>query len=178
MGSMDIYAESAVGNADELPYGDDTFQVVDEAAGGVIAYCHADSAERIVAALIAAGPQPAKASTLAELIGVLSICDPAAKVLLDYRGQLTRFGKPTYYRSYHDELALTPDGAGDRSVAEVIEILREVRVSGFTRPGVSTRTTDSTNVWVANYREASGLRVNGVREDGGTVVITTEDQGF
>lgn len=54
MVSMDIYAESAIHNTDVLPYGDETFQIVDEAEGGVLAYCHEDNAERIVAALIAA----------------------------------------------------------------------------------------------------------------------------
>ena len=54
MMSMDIYAESAVQNTDVLPYGDATFQIVDEAMGGVIAYCHKDNAGRIVDALIAA----------------------------------------------------------------------------------------------------------------------------
>lgn len=51
---MDIYAESAVGNTEILPYGDATFQIVDGAEGGVVAYCHEASADRIVAALIAA----------------------------------------------------------------------------------------------------------------------------
>lgn len=54
MKAMDIYAQSALGNTDNLPYGDDTYQIVDEGEGGVIAYCHNDSADRIVGALIAA----------------------------------------------------------------------------------------------------------------------------
>lgn len=54
MVSMDIYAESAIHNTDVLPYGEGTYQIVDEAMGGVIAYCHKDNAERIVAALLAA----------------------------------------------------------------------------------------------------------------------------
>lgn len=51
---MDIYAEPALDNTEELPFGTGTFQIVDEAMGGVIAYCHRDNAERIVAALLAA----------------------------------------------------------------------------------------------------------------------------
>lgn len=54
MVGMDIYAESALHNTDSLPFGDATFQIVDEAEGGVIAYCHKDNADRIVAVLTAA----------------------------------------------------------------------------------------------------------------------------
>lgn len=48
MVAMDIYAQSALHNTDILPYGDATFQIVDEAQGGVIAYCHEGSADRII----------------------------------------------------------------------------------------------------------------------------------
>lgn len=176
MGAMDIYAESALNNADVLPYGDDTFQIVDEGQGGVIAYCHASTAERIVAALKATDPRTTPASTLGTLIAALSGCDPDAKVLLECRGEMARPGKPTYYRSYHNELALTHDGDADKTVAMLLDILRDVRVYGFTRPGRATEAPDSTNVWVANYREPSGLRVVGVRNEGATVVVLTEDQ--
>jgi hypothetical protein len=37
---MDIYAQVTIGNTDDFPYGDATYQIIDEAAGGVIAYCH------------------------------------------------------------------------------------------------------------------------------------------
>jgi hypothetical protein len=61
---MAIYAESAIHDTDVLPYGEGTFQIIDEESFGrsVIAYCHEDNAERIVAALIAADtaePAPA-----------------------------------------------------------------------------------------------------------------------
>jgi hypothetical protein len=177
MSPMDIYAESALHNTDVLPYGDDTFQVVDEAQGGVIAYCHASTADRIVAALKASDPRTTAASTLGTVIGALGPCNPDATVLLDYRGELVNPGKPTYYRSYHDELALTPDGTKPVKVAEMLDTLRDIRVFGFTRPGRETGAPDYTNVWVAKHRDPSGLRVVGVRNDGGTIVVLTEDQG-
>lgn len=174
MMSMDIYAESALDNTDVLPYGDDTFQIVDEALGGVIAYCHEDSADRIVGALIAArdaGPVPAP--DLGSLIEVLADCNPDAEALVPYNGELVWPARPTYYRGFHDELAIRPDGPMHTTVGALLEILRDIRTNGFTRPGVETAAFDSTGVWVAKHREPSGLRVTGVRDEGSRVVIVT-----
>lgn len=173
MGSMDIYAEPAADNTDLLPYGDATFQVVDEAQGGVIAYCHSDSAARIVAALMTYDDSITSATDLGSLINALATCDHDAELLLDYGGELAHLGKPTYYRSYHNELALTPDGTGPKTVAETLDILRDVRIHGFTRPGRETSAPDHTNVWVAKYRDPSGLRVTGVRSEAKRVIILT-----
>lgn len=173
MGGMEIYAESALHNTDVLPYGDDTFQIVDEAAGGVIAYCHADNADRIVAALMA-HDGVTEATNLGMLIDTLIACDPDAEVLLDNAGTLAHFGRPTYYRNYHNELALTPDGTEAKTVGQVLDILRDVRIHGFTRPGTETSAPDYTGIWVANYREPSGLRVRGVRREANRVIIVTE----
>lgn len=176
MGCMEIYAESALHNTDVLPYGDSTFQIVDEAAGGVIAYCHSDNADRIVAALNAHDPQITPATDLGSLIQALASCDPDAEVLLDYNGSLAQPGKPTYYRNYHNELALRPDGTKAATVAGMLDVLREIRAYGFTRPGIATEAPDYTGVWVAKHREPSGLHVTGVRNGGGTVVILTENR--
>lgn len=176
MSRMDIYAESALHNTDVLPYGEDTFQIVDEAQGGVIAYCHASTADRIVAALKAVNTTTVAAATLGGLIAALRCCDPESTVLLDYAGDLVNPGKPTYYRGYHDELALTPDGTKPVTVAELADVLADIRVNGFTRPGRDTEAPDTTGVWVAAYRESSGLHVTGLRVEDGTVVVLTENR--
>jgi hypothetical protein len=173
---MDIYAESALHNTDSLPYGPDTFQVVDEAEGGVIAYCHRDSADRIVAALTAAGNRTIPASTLGPLVEALESCPPSAPVFVDYRGQLLHPGVATYYRGYHDELAISPDGIGRDTVADLVLTLRTILRDGFTRPGTETAAPESTGVWVAKYRDASDLHVIGVRAERSMVVILTEDR--
>lgn len=173
-----IYAQSAVGGTDILPYDEDTYQIVDESLGGVIAYCHKDSAERIVAALKASNDQTtALASTLGPLIEALRACDPDATVLLDYYGELVNPGKPTYYRGFHNELALTPDGIKPVMVAELIEVLRDIHLFGFTRPGRETEAPATTGVWVAKHREPSGLHVVGIRAEDNTVVVLTEERG-
>lgn len=173
MGSMDIYAEPAAENTDLLPYGDATYQIVDLAQGGVIAYCHSGSAERIVAALKAYDQSITAATNLGMLIDALAACDPQAELRLDYGGEMAHLGRPTYYRSYHNELALTPDGTGPKTVAETLDILRDVRIHGFTRPGRETAAPDHTNVWVARYRDPSGLRVTGIRSEANRVIILT-----
>jgi hypothetical protein len=99
-----------------------------------------------------------------------------AEVLLDYSGELMHPGKPTYYRSYHNELALTPDGTKPSTVAELLDILRDIRVYGFTRPGRETTAPDYTGIWVAKHREPSGLHVTGVRNETTRVVILTEER--
>jgi hypothetical protein len=171
---MDIYAQSALGNTDTLPYGDATFQIVDEAEGGVIAYCHADSAERIVAALTSArGAAAVPASDLGTLIEVLSARNPEAEALVAYNGELAWPARPTFYRGFHDDLAIQPDSPVRTTVSSLLERLRDVRANGFTRPGVETAAHDHTAVWVAKYRESSGLRVTGVRDEGSRVVIVT-----
>lgn len=176
MGAMEIYAESALHNTDVLPYGVDTFQIVDEAAGGVIAYCHSDSAARIVAALRAHDESVTEAINLGMLIEALTACDPDAEVLLDNGGTLAHFGKATYYRGWHNELALTPDGTQPTTVAQMLDTLRDVRVNGFTRPGGETDASDNTGVWVANYRDPSGLHVTGVRREAKRVIILTGEK--
>lgn len=176
MSRMDIYAESALNNTDVLPYGDDTFQVIDESQGGVIAYCHASNAERIVTALKAVNTTTVAAATLGGLISALRCCDPDSAVLLDYAGDLVSPGKPTYYRGYHNELALTPDGSKPVTVAELVDVLCDIRVYGFTRPGRNTEASDTTGVWVAKYRESSALHVTGLRVEDGTVVVLTENR--
>lgn len=144
---MDIYAESAPHNIDLLPYGDDTFQIVDEAQGGVMAYCHASNSDRIVAALREFTSRPTViASTLGPLIEALRGCHPDATALLDYCGGLVNPGKPTYYRDYHNELALTADGTRPVKVAELIEVFRDIRLYGFTRPGRETEAPATTGV--------------------------------
>jgi hypothetical protein len=175
---MDIYAESAVHNTDVLPYGADTFQIVDERQGGVIAYCHSSTADRIVAALKAesANRPTVIASTLGPLIEALRGCDPDATVRLDYCGDLVNPGKPTYYRGYHNELALTPNGTKPVKVAELVEILRDILLFGFTRPGRETEAPATTGVWVAKHREPSGLHVMGIRVEDSTVVVLTEER--
>jgi hypothetical protein len=171
---MDIYAQSALHNTDNLPYGDDTFQIVDEALGAVIAYCHRDSAERIVAGLIAARDAAAiPASDLGSLIEALAACDPEAEALVTYNGELAWPGRPTFYRGFHDELAIRPDAPVRTSVASLLEHLRDIRANGFTRPGVETAAFGNTALWVAKYREPSGLRVTGVRNEGSRAVIVT-----
>jgi hypothetical protein len=175
MGAMDIYAESALDNTDLLPYGDDTYQIVDEALGGVIAYCHEGSADRIVGALIAARDAAnfAPAPDLGSLIEVLAACNPAAEALVAYNGELAWPARHTYYRGFHDDLAISPDGPVRTTVGALLEILLDIRTNGFTRPGVETAAFDSTGVWVAKHREPSGLRVTGVRDEGSRVVIVT-----
>lgn len=171
---MDIYAQSALGNTDNLPYGDATFQIVDEAEGGVIAYCHEDSADRIVAALIAARDAAAiPASDLGSLIEVLAACDQEAEALVDYNGDLAWPARPTFYRGFHDDLAIRPDAPVRTTVASLLEHLRDIHANGFTRPGVETAAFDSTALWVAKHREHSGLRVTGVRNEGARVVIVS-----
>lgn len=44
-----IYSEPA--DAEDRPWGDDTAQIVDLTAAGVIAYCHKENAHRVVMAL-------------------------------------------------------------------------------------------------------------------------------
>lgn len=173
---MDIYAESALHNTETLPYGPDTFQVVDTAQGGVIAYCHAANADRIVAALRAADTWTVPASTLGPLIEALESCPPTAPLYVDYRGHLIHPGRATYYRGYHDELAISPDGTGDDTVSDLVETLREILSNGFTRPGTETAAYETTGVWLAKYREASELHVTGIRVERYRVVILTEDR--
>lgn len=173
---MDIYAESALHNTETLPYGDDTSQIVDEAEGGVIAYCHRDSADRIVAALRAVDNRTIPASTLGSLVEALESCSPSAPVFVDYRGHLLHPGVATYYRGYHDELAISPDGIGRDKVSDLVLTLRTILRDGFTRPGTETAADESTGVWVAKYRDASDLHVVGVRAERSRVVILTEDR--
>jgi hypothetical protein len=173
---MDIYAESALHNTETLPYGSDTFQIVDELAGGVIAYCHEGSADRIVAALQAADSRTIAASTLGPLIQALESCPPASPLYVDYRGHMLHPGAATYYRGYHDELAISPDGIGRDTVADLVLTLRTILRDGFTRPGTETAAPESTGVWVAKYRDASDLHVVGVRAERHRVVILTEDR--
>lgn len=174
---MDIYAQSALGNTEHLPYGDGTYQIVDEAQGGVIAYCHRDSADRIVSALTAADNRTIPASTLGPLIQALETCRPNAPVFVDYRGQLLHPGVPWYYRGYHDELAISPDEIGRDTVSDLVLTLHTVLRGGFTRPGTETAAYETTGVWIAKHRDASGLHVTGVRVERHRVVILTEDRG-
>jgi hypothetical protein len=176
MSTMDIYAQSTLNNTNDLPYGDATYQIVDEAEGGVIAYCHRDSADRIVAALIEADNRTIPASTLGPLIQALETCRPNAPVFVDYRGQLLHPGVATYYRGYHDELAISPDGIGRDTVSDLVLTLRTILRDGFTRPGIETAAYETTGVWVAKYRDASDLHVTGVRVERHRVVILTEDR--
>ncbi|HEX9088691.1 MAG TPA: hypothetical protein VF867_14330 [Arthrobacter sp.] len=173
---MDIYAESALHNTEHLPYGPDTYQVVDEAQGGVIAYCHRDSAERIVSALRAADNRTIQASTLGSLVEALEDCPPSAPVFVDYHGHLLHPGVATYYRGYHDELAISPDGIGRDTVSDLVLTLRTILRDGFTRPGTETAAPESTGVWVARYRDTSDLHVVGVRVERSRVVILTENR--
>ncbi|MET4143954.1 hypothetical protein [Arthrobacter sp. UYCo732] len=174
---MEIYAESALHNTETLPYGDDTFQVVEEAEGGVIAYCHRGSAERIVAALRAADTRIIPASTLGELIKALESCSPDAPLYVDYRGHLIHPGIAMYYRGYHDDLAISPDGTGDDTVSDLTETLRDILRDGFTRPGTETAAYETTEVWIAKLRDASNLHVTGIRVERYRVVILTDDRG-
>lgn len=176
MGPMDIYAESA-SHTEHLPYGTDTFQVVDEAQGGVIAYCHSANAGYIVAALTAAATRTVPASTLGPLIEALESCPPSAPVYVDYRGHLVHPGRATYYRGYHDELAISPDGTVCDTVSDLALKLREILRMGFTRPGTETAAHETTEVWVAKFRDPSGLHVSGVRIERHRVIILTEDRG-
>lgn len=177
MSLMDIYAQSALGNTEHLPYGDDTFQIVDEAQGVVIAYCHRDSADRIVAALTAADNRTIHASTLGPLIQALESCPPNAPLYVDYRGHLIHPGIAWYYRGCHDELAISPDGTGDDTVSDYVETLRDILRDGFTRPGIETAAYETTGVWIAKLRDASNLHVTGIRVERLRVVILTEDRG-
>lgn len=173
---MDIYAEAALHNTESLPYGPDTFQVVDEKQGGVIAYCHSANADRIVAALRAADNRTIPASTLGPLVEALESCPPNAPLYVDYHGHLIRPGNAAYYRGYHNELAISPDGTGDHTVSEYAETLRGILRDGFTRPGTETAATETTGVWVAKHRDASNLHVVGVRVKRSWVAILTEDR--
>lgn len=145
----------------------------------MIAYCHASTADRIVAALKAESATRATviASTLGPLIEALRGCHPDATVLLDYCGGLVNPGKPTYYRGYHNELALTPDGTKPVKVAELVEVLQDIRLYGFTRPGRETEAPAATGAWVAKHREPSGLHVVGIRVEDSSVVVLTEERG-
>ncbi|ACL42304.1 hypothetical protein Achl_4353 (plasmid) [Pseudarthrobacter chlorophenolicus A6] len=176
MRAMDIYAEPAADNTASRPYGDATYQIVDQAAGGVVAYCHSASASRIVAALKEYDHSITAATDLGTLIEALAACDPAAEVLLDYGGTLAQFGKATYCRSWHNDLALTPDGTDPKTAAQLLDILRDIRANGFTRPGVERSAHDGTGVWVAKYREPSNLHIVGIRNDGPSVVVLTEER--
>lgn len=171
---MEIYAESALDNTGNLPYGDDTFQIVDEAEGGVIAYCHRDSSGRIVEALRASGSRTVIASTLGPLIDALETCAPSAVAEGQYKGELVTLGKPSFYRGYHCDLAFSPEGTGPVTVAATIEVLRGIIQSGFTRPGGLQEADESTRVWIARYRDASHQQVAGIRVQDGKVVILTE----
>lgn len=173
---MDIYAESAVHSTEALPFGTDTFQIVDTALGGVIAYCHASNADHLVAALKAADSRMMPASTLGPLIQALEACPQDAPLYVDYRGHLLHPGMVTYYRGYHDELAITPHVAGDDTVSDLVETLRDALRFGFSRPGTETAADETTGVWIARIREASGLHVTGVRIERHRVVILTEDR--
>lgn len=173
---MEIYAESALHNTDVLPYGEDTFQIVAEAKGGVIAYCHADTAERLVAALKAYDDSVTEVTNLGMLLDELADSDPDAELLLDYGGTLSHFGRATYYRGWHNELALSPDGTEPTTVAQMLATLGDVRSSGFTRPGGETDAPDHTPLWVAHHRELSGLRVSGIRREAKRVIILTGDR--
>lgn len=173
---MKIYAESALHNTDVLPYGPDTFQIVDEAQGGVIAYCHSDGAARIVAALKAYDDSVTEVTNLGMLFDELTDSDQEAELLLDYGGTLAQFGRATFYRGWYNELALTPDGTQPTTVAQMLDVLREVRSNGFTRPGGETDAPDYTPLWVANYLELSGLRVSGIRRADKRVIILTGER--
>jgi hypothetical protein len=171
---MEIYAEPAVGNTENLPYGEDTLQIVDGAMGGVIAYCHRDSAGRIVEALRASASRTVIASTLGQLIDALETCDPDAVVEGQYKDELVTLGKPSFYRGYHCDLAFSPEGIGPATVVETIRALRGIIHAGFTRPGGHQEADESTRVWIARYRDASHQQVSGIRVEGDKVVILTE----
>lgn len=47
----DNFVEDDETSLENLPYGEETARIIDEGQGGVIAYCHVDTADRIVEAL-------------------------------------------------------------------------------------------------------------------------------
>lgn len=49
-----VYWDTELDEDDDRPYGDDTARIIDQALGGVIAYCHRVNASRIVKAIRAA----------------------------------------------------------------------------------------------------------------------------